>query len=145
MKRGGGLHPTRPGWWPKTKRPWTATGELFAASVTCVSRRKGVPPCLRTSPPLNGTLGVHQTSWRISFPRHACMFLVLHGVQRCLGVARSASRPKAAQASGCSLDPELRVTFGLVNCMSRAASVAGLWKLGFLLLCGACVWVWVSR
>ena len=32
-----------------------------------------MPPCLRTSPPLGGTLEVHRTSWRILFPRHACM------------------------------------------------------------------------
>ena len=49
----------------------------MAASVTCLSRREAVPPCLRTSPPLGGTLGVHRTSWRIPFPRHACTFLVL--------------------------------------------------------------------
>ena len=33
--------------------------------------------------------------------------------------------------------------FGRVTCMARAASVPGLWTLGFLLLCGACVWVGV--
>ena len=47
------------------------------ASLTYSSRREGVPPCLRTSPPLGRTLGVQRTSWRIPFPRHACMFLVL--------------------------------------------------------------------
>ena len=77
VKRGGGLHPARPDCWPPTKRPRATPGGLIAASVTCLSRREGVPPCLRTSPPLGGTLGVHRTSWRISFPRHACMFLVL--------------------------------------------------------------------
>ena len=61
------------------------------------------------------------------------------GVPRCLGVARSASSPKAVQALGCSLTPSLRVTFGRVTCLTRAASVPGLWTLGFLLLCGACV------
>ena len=64
-------------------------------------------------------------------------------VPRCLGVARSASGPKAAQALGCSLTPGLRVSFGRVTCMARAASVPGLWTLGFLVLRGACVWVWV--
>ena len=49
----------------------------MAATVTCLSRREGVPPCLRTFPPLGGTLEVPRTSWRILFPRHACMFLVL--------------------------------------------------------------------
>ena len=65
------------------------------------------------------------------------------GVPRCLGVARSASSPKAAQALGCSLTPGLRISFSRVTCMARAASVPGLWTLGFLLLRGACVWVWV--
>ena len=77
MKRGGGLLPARPDCWPPTKRPRATPGGLIAASVTCLSRREGVPPCLRTSPPLGGTLGVHRTSWRIPFPRHACTFLVL--------------------------------------------------------------------
>ena len=35
--------------------------------------------------------------------------------------------------------PCLRISFGRVSCMARAASVPGLWTLGFLLLCGACV------
>ena len=34
------------------------------------------------------------------------------GVPRCLGVARSASSPKAAQALGCTLTPGLRISFG---------------------------------
>ena len=62
-------------------------------------------------------------------------------VLRRLGVARSASSPKAAQALGCSLTPGLWISFGRVTCMARAASVPGLWALGFLLLCGVCVWV----
>ena len=77
MNRGGGLLPARPDCWPPTKRPRATPGGLIAASVTCLSRREGVPPCLRTSPPLGGTLGVHRTSWRIPFPRRACTFLVL--------------------------------------------------------------------
>ena len=71
------------------------------------------------------------------------MHVLRTGVPRCLGVARSASSPKAAQALGCSLTPGLRISFGRVTCMARAASVPGLWTLGFLLLCGACVGVWV--
>ena len=73
----------------------------------------------------------------------ACMHVLGTGVPRCLGVARSASSPKAAQALGCSLTPGLRISFGWVTCMARAASVPGLWTLNFLLLRGACVWVWV--
>ena len=73
----------------------------------------------------------------------ACMHVLGTGVPRCLGVARSALSPKAAQALGCSLTPGLRISFGRVTCMARAASVPGLWTLSFLLLRGACVWVWV--
>ena len=70
-----------------------------------------------------------------------CMHVLGTGVPRCLGVARSASSPKAAQALGCSLTPGLRISVGRVSYMARASSVPGLWTLGFLLLCGACVWV----
>ena len=73
----------------------------------------------------------------------ACMHVLGTGVPRCLVVARSASSPKAGQALGCSLTPGPRISFGRVSCMARAASVPGLWTLGFLLLRGACVWVWV--
>ena len=72
---------------------------------------------------------------------HACMHVLGTRVPRLLGVARSASSPKAAQALGCSLTPGLRISSGRVTCMARAASVPGLWVLGFLLLCGVCVWV----
>ena len=140
VKRGGSLHPARPDCWPPTKRPRATPGGLIAASVTYLSRREAVPPCLRTSPPLGGTLEVHGTSWRIPFPE-ACMHVLGTRIPRRLGVARSASSPKAAQALGCSLTPGLRISFGRVTCMARAASVPGLWALGFLLLCGVCVWV----
>ena len=73
----------------------------------------------------------------------ACMHVLGTGVPRRLGVAHSASIPKAAQALGCSLTPGLRISFGRVTCMARAALMPGLWTLGFLLLCGACVGVWV--
>ena len=74
----------------------------------------------------------------------ACMQVLGTGVPRCLGVAPSASSLKAAQALVCSLTPEPRIKFGRVTWMARAASVPWLWTLGFLLLCGASVWVWVS-
>ena len=74
-----------------------------------------------------------------------CMHVLGTWVPRCLGVARSASSPKAAQVLGCSPTPALPISFGRVTCKGRAASVPGLWTLGFLLLCGPCVWVWVSR
>ena len=73
----------------------------------------------------------------------ACMHVLGTWVPRCLGVARSSSSPKAAQALGCSLTPGLRILFGRVTCMARAVSVPGLWTLDFLLLRGACVSAWV--
>ena len=72
----------------------------------------------------------------------ACMHVLGTGVPRCLGVAHSASSPKAAQALGCSFTRSLWILFGRVTCMARAASVPGLWTLGFLLLCGD--WVTVT-
>ena len=71
----------------------------------------------------------------------ACMHVLGTGVPRRLGVARFASSPQAALALGCSLTPGLRILLGLVTCMARATSVRGLWTLGFLFLCGVCVWV----
>ena len=71
----------------------------------------------------------------------ACMHVLGTGVPRHFGVPHSASSPKAAQTLGCSLTTGLRISFGLVTCMARAASVPGLWTLGLLLLCGVCVWV----
>ena len=71
----------------------------------------------------------------------ACMHVLGTRLPRRLGVARSASSPKAALALGCSLTPGLRISFGRVTCMARAASVPGLWALGFVLL--ACVGGWV--
>ena len=66
----------------------------------------------------------------------ACVHVLGTGVLRRLGVAHSASSPKAAQALGCSLTHGLRILFGRVTPMARAASVCGLC---FLLLCRACV------
>ena len=60
----------------------------------------------------------------------ACMHVLGTRVPRRLGVARSASSPKAAQALGCSLTPGLWISFRRVTCMARAASVPGLWALG---------------
>ena len=74
----------------------------------------------------------------------ACMHVLGTRVPRRLGVARSASSHKAAQALGCSLTPGLRISFGRVTCMARAASVPGLWALGFLLLACVCGWVGVA-
>ena len=79
MKRARGLHRARPDWRPPTKGPRTAAGGLIAASVTHLSRREGVLPCLRTFPLSGGTLGVHQTFWRIPFPRHASSTFLVFG------------------------------------------------------------------
>ena len=74
----------------------------------------------------------------------ACMHVLGTRVPWHFGVARSASSPKAAQALGCNPTPGLWISFGRVTCMARAASLRGLWALGFLLLCGVCVWVRVA-
>ena len=74
----------------------------------------------------------------------ACMHVLGTWVPRRLGVARSALSPKATLALGCSLTPGLRISFGRVTCMARAASVPGLWALGFLLLACFCGWVRVA-
>ena len=53
----------------------------MAARQTSVSRWEGVPSCLRKSPPLGGTLGVHRTSRRIPFPRQASGVVLVLGLQ----------------------------------------------------------------
>ena len=52
---------------------------------------------------------------------NACIHVLGTRVSRRLGVARSASSPKAAQALGCSLTPGLRMSFCRVTCTARAA------------------------
>ena len=48
MKRGGGLVPARPDWWPRTKRPRATPGGLIAASVTaCHAGWVGPRACAR--------------------------------------------------------------------------------------------------
>ena len=55
----------------------------------------------------------------------ARMHVLGTGVPRRLGVARSASSPKPAQALGCSLTPGLLISFGRVTCMAWLASGPG--------------------
>ena len=80
----------------------------------------------------------------------ACMHVLGTGVPRRLGVGRSTWSPKAAQALACSLTPGLRISFGRVTGMARAASVPGLWTLGFeivvwhLCLGRGCAWAHFS-
>ena len=58
--------------------PWAAEGGLIKDGVMHLLRQKGVLPCLRTSPPIGATLGVHRTCCCIPFPRHASgVFVVL--------------------------------------------------------------------
>ena len=136
MKRGGGLHPARPDWWPPTKRPRATLGGLITASVMYLSRQEGVPLCLRTSPPFGRNPRDSPDFLAYPVPK-ACMHVLGTWMLTCLGVARSASSPKAAKVLICGLTPGLWVTFGRVTCMARAASVAGLWSLGFLPSSGA--------
>ena len=140
MKRGGGLLPARPDCWPPTKRPRATPGGLIADSVTCLSRQEGVAPVLAHVPSFGRNPRGSPDFLAYPVPK-ACMHVLGTRVPRRLGVARSAWSPKAAQALGCSLTPGLRISFGRVTCMARAASVPGLWALGFLVLCGVCVWV----
>ena len=52
----------------------------------------------------------------------ASMHVLGTRVPRCLGVARSASSPKAVLALGCSLTPGVRISFGRVTCMVLAST-----------------------
>ena len=114
------------------------------ASVTYLSHRGGCAPVLAHVPSFwwNPTGSPDFLVYPV--PK-ACMHVLGTRVPRCLGVARSASSPKAAQALGCSIIPGLQISFGRVSCMARAASGPGLWTQGFLLLCGGCALVWASR
>ena len=136
MKRGGGSHPARPDCWPPTKRPRATLGGLIAADVT-------LAPVLAHVPSFGRNFRGSPDFLAYPVPK-ACMHVLGTRVPRRLGVARSASSPRAAQALGCSLTPGLRILFARVSCMAPAASVPGLWTLGFLLLCGVCVWVRVA-
>ena len=53
----------------------------MALSVTNMSRKEGVPLCLRTYLPLNGTRGVHRISRCILFPTHASSVDLVLGFQ----------------------------------------------------------------
>ena len=134
MSRGGGLHPD---WWPPIKRHRATPGGLIAASVTCLSGREGVPPCLRHIPSFGRNPRGSPDFLAYPVPK-ACIYVLGTGVPRRLGVASSASSPKAAQALGCSLTPGLLISFGQVTSIAQATSVPGLWTLGFLLFFG--VW-----
>ena len=137
MKQGGGLHLTRPCWWPLTERPRATLGGLLAAHVPHLSRQDDVPSCLRTSPPFDGLPGVSRSQ---GMPT-ACLWYLGSKVLRCRTLASS---PKAALALGCSLTPRLGTSFGRVTCMARAATVPGEWTPGFLLFCGGHAWFWGS-
>ena len=131
LKRGGGLHPASPDWLSpaasgntrradhrqREERPMPGGGAPVLAHGRCFGRK-----------PRNSTDFVVYPVPK-AHRRHCLGTWVL----RCLGVAHSASSPKAAQGLGSSLIPGLRVTFGRVTCMAQAASVPGLCTRGFLL------------
>ena len=142
MKRGSSLLPTRPDWWPRTKAAPGNTGRADCRQRDVLVSPGGCAPVLAHLASFGRNPGGSPDFLAYPVPK-ACMHVLGTGGLRRLGVARSASSPKAAQALGCSLTPGLRISFGRVTCMARAASVPGLWTLGFLLLCGACVWVWI--
>ena len=74
----------------------------------------------------------------------ACMHVLGTGVPMRLGVARSASSPKATLALGCSLTPGLRISFGRVICLSARAMDTGFPIFVWHLCMGpGCAWVWV--
>ena len=68
----------------------------------------------------------------------ACMHVLGTGVSMRLGVARSASSPKAAQALGCSLIPGSGSRLAGSPAWHRLPQCPGYGHLGFLLLCGVC-------
>ena len=76
----------------------------------------------------------------------ACMHVLGTGVPRRLGVAHSASSPKAAEALGCSLTPALRISFGPVTCMGLGwvcvGTVCGFAPLFLPGVRGVCGWAW---
>ena len=146
--RGGGLHPTRPDWWPPTKRPRATPGGLIAASVTaCHAGRVGPRACARpllcaepqgfTGPPgVSRSQGMHACSWYWGSEVPGCRTLRLKS-QSSAGL-RMLPYPRS---------PDLvwpRHLHG-TGCISARAMVTGFpnvwWRLCFGLGCG---WVRVS-
>ena len=140
MKRLGGLHPARPDWWRPNKAAPGNTGRADRRQRDVLVSPRGCAPVLAHVPFFGRNPRGSPDFLAYPVPK-ASMHVLGTGVPRRLGVARSASSPKAAQALGCSLTPGLRILFGRVTCMAQAASVPALWTLGFQLLCGVFVWV----
>ena len=140
MKRGGGLVPARPDCLAPNKAAPGYAGRADRRQRDMLVSPGGCAPVLAHVRSFGRNPRGSPDFLAYPVPK-ACMHVPGTRVPRRLGVARSASSPKAAQALGCSLTPGLRISFGRVTCMARAASVPGLWALGFLLLCGVCVWV----
>ena len=119
----------------------------MAAGVTCLSRQEGVPPCLRTSPPLGGTLEVHRTSWRIPFPRHACTFLVLGSeALDCRTLRLESQRSAGLRMQPYPRSPDLVWPGHLhgTGCPWARAVGTGFPTVVWRLCLGpVCVWVWV--
>ena len=138
MKRGGDFHPAKPFLVPPIKAAPGNTGRADCRHRDVLVMLGGWAPVLGNVPSFGRNPRGSPDLLAYPVPK-ACMHALSTGITMFLGVARSASSPKAAQALGCSLTPGLGISFGWVTCMARAASGPGLWTLGFLLLCGACV------
>ena len=159
MKGGGDLHPAGPDWWSPTKRPRATPGGLIAASVTYLSRLGVCAPVLAHVPPFGRNPRGSPDFLAYPVPK-ACMHVPGTGVPRCLGVARSALSPKAAQALGCSLTPGLRISFRRLALVLESGFCGNPanrgWGLGCVCLgkafgfvppflagvCGVCGWAW---
>ena len=146
VKGGGGLHPARPDCWPPTKRPRATPEELIAAGMTCLSHREGVPPCLRTSPPLGVTLEVHRTFWRIPFPRHVLGTRVPRRLIGCrtLRLEYQSSAGLRMQPNHRSPDPVRPGQLHGTGCLSARAVGTGVPTVVWRLCLGpGSGWVWV--
>ena len=124
MKRGGDLHPAKPPLLAPNKAAPGNTGTADRRQRDVLFWLEGCAPVLVHVPSFWRNPRVLPDYLAYPVPK-ACMHVLGTGVPRRLGVARSASSPKAAQALGCSLTPGLQISFGRVSCMARAASVPG--------------------
>ena len=141
LKSGGSLHPARPDLWTPRKRPRATLGGLMAALRDRRVERGGFAPVLAHVHSFGQDPRGSPDFLAYSVPKAYRRHRLGTWVPRCLGVAHSACKPKAAQGLGCSLSSGLCVTFGRLTCMARAVSLSGLWTLGFLLLRGTFIGV----
>ena len=104
MKRGGDLHPARPDCWPPNRAAPGNSGRADRRQCDVLVSPGGCAPGLAHVPSFGRNPRGSPDFLAYPVPK-ACMHVLGTGVPRCLGVARSASSPKAAQALGCSLIP----------------------------------------